>query len=121
MNLINGLCAKNGTERASTCKLQLSLQPRFIARFNQLVSLTSQTWDPSKHNLAPDELEEEIEHEEVQSEEEEGTGEMVADGEETHEEAEYDEYEDDGENAEEFQEEGVQDDSQNRVKFQEHV
>ena len=119
MNLINGLCAKNGTERASTCKLQLSLQPRFIARFNQLVSLTSQTWDPSKQNVASDEPEEEIEHEEAQSQEEEGAGEMAVVDEESHEE-EYDQYEDDDENAEELQEEVDQDDNQNRVTFQEH-
>lgn len=117
MNLINGLCAKNGTERASTCKLQLSLQPRFIARFNQLVSLTSQTWDPSKQNVASDEPEEEIEHEEAQSQEEEGTGEMVVVDEESHEE-EYDQYEDDDENAEELQEDLDQND--NRVTFQDH-
>ena len=46
--MINGLCAKNGTQRENTCKLQLSLQPRFIARFNQLVSQTTQTWEASK-------------------------------------------------------------------------
>jgi hypothetical protein len=39
---------KNGTERAGTCKVHLSLQPRFIARFNQLVSVTSQPWDALK-------------------------------------------------------------------------
>jgi hypothetical protein len=52
--LINGLCVKNGTERAGTCKLQLSLQPRFIARFNQLVSITSQPWDSSKQKSEPE-------------------------------------------------------------------
>jgi hypothetical protein len=119
VNLINGLCAKNGTERASTCKLQLSLQPRFIARFNQLVSLTSQTWDSSKQNVASDEPEDEIEHEEVRGEEEEGTGETVVNDEEIDEDAEYEEYDND-ENAEELQEQLEHDDHRSRVKFQEH-
>src|SRR5579859_1661735 len=48
VNLINSLCTRNGTDRAATCKLQLSLQPRFIARFNQLVSITSQSVDTAQ-------------------------------------------------------------------------
>ena len=46
--MINSLCTRNGTDRATTCKLHLSLQPRFIARFNQLVSLTSQSLDTTQ-------------------------------------------------------------------------
>lgn len=45
VNLINSLHVKSGAERPETCRLLLSLQPRFIARFNQLVSLSSQSWD----------------------------------------------------------------------------
>ena len=59
------------------------------------MSLTSQTWDSSKQNVASDEPEDEIEQEEVRGEEEEGTGEMVANDEEIHEDAEYEEYDDD--------------------------
>jgi hypothetical protein len=45
VNLINSLHVKSGAERPETCRLLLSLQPRFIARFNQLVSLSSQSWN----------------------------------------------------------------------------
>jgi hypothetical protein len=107
VNLINALCAKNRTERASTCKLQLSLQPRFIARFNQLVSLTSQIWESSKPKIDLEEHDEE----EVHDEEEEGTGEMM--DEEIHE-GEYEEF-GAAENVEELQPE---DSRQNCVKFQ---
>jgi len=117
VNLINGLCAKNGTDRGNTCKLHLSLQPRFIVRFNQLVSLTSQTWDPSKQNADPDEPEEIEREEEVHGEEdEEGTGQMVVNDEEAHEEADYDEYDETGEELQEEVDQG----EQNHVKFQEH-
>src|SRR5436190_15069905 len=95
------------------CKLHLSLQPRFIARFNQLVSLTSQTWDPPKPKL------DSREHEENDPvAEEQKTREMVLD--EEIDEANYGNYED-TENAEESQEiECVdQEDEKPFVKFQE--
>jgi hypothetical protein len=92
--LINGLCVKNGTERAGTCKLQLSLQPRFIARFNQLVSITSQPWDSSKQKSEPEAQANEGE-EDVHVQE---TGEVEAAT-----EGEYEEYEGD-EHAEDVQE-----------------
>lgn len=101
MNLINGLCVKNGIERPETCKLLLSFQPRFIARFNQLVSLTSQTWEPSK----------ELDN----SEDHEGDANIG-------DQREYEEFVDD-EDADELQEydgEG-EEDVQHRVKFQEQT
>jgi hypothetical protein len=103
--LINGLCAKNGTERPNTCKLLLSLQPRFIARFNQLVSLTSQSWESSKESSGSDE-----------QGEEQGEGEMIHEG--FHEGEEY-EYEGD-ENMEglhEYEEDELVD----QVKFQDEA
>jgi hypothetical protein len=112
VNLINYLCAKNGTERANICKLQLSLQPRFIARFNQLVSITSQTWGPSKPKFG---LEENEDVHDDERGEEEGTGEIM-EGENQSEE-EYDEYDEADENADELQ---VEESEQNHVKFQEH-
>jgi len=111
VNLINDLCLKNGTERSETCKLHLSLQPRFIARFNQLVSLTSQTWDSSKQNvedIAGDE-EEEVNVQEGDG----GEGEMV--DEDLHD-GEYIDYEgeDIGAEVPEYEDEDHEDD---HVKF----
>jgi hypothetical protein len=113
VNLINDLCVKNGTERSETCKLYLSLQPRFIARFNQLVSLTSQTWDSSKQNVEDpagnDEQEEEANVEEADG----GEGEMI--DEDLHE-GEYIDYEgeDIGAEVPEYEDEDHEDD---HVKF----
>ena len=77
VNLINDLCIKNGTERSETCKLHLSLQPRFIARFNQLVSLTSQTWDSLKQNVEDPAVDDEQEEEANVEEGDGGVGEMI--------------------------------------------
>lgn len=110
MNLINGLCAKNGTERANICKLDLFLQPRFIARFNQLVTLTSQTWESSKPKFPSEEVEDKVD-----PLPEEGTGEMIVDG-DTHEE-EYGEYDGDEEELP-GTEEVEQGEEQNHVQFQ---
>jgi hypothetical protein len=77
---------KNGTERAGTCKVQLSLRPRFIARFNQLVSVTSQPWDALKQKS-------EAEGQTVEGEEDHAeTGDAA--NEEEYEEYEGDEHED---------------------------
>lgn len=103
MNLINGLCAKNGTERPETCKLHLSFQPRFIARYNQLVSLTSQAWESSK-----------------EKDDSEGHEEDVDAG----EEVEYEEFSGTDENTDELQdyeEEADKDIVQHHVKFQEQT
>ena len=112
VNLINDLCVKNGTERSETCKLHLSLQPRFIARFNQLVSLTSQTWDSSKQNVE-DPAGDEEEEEEANVEGDGGEGEMI--DEDLHE-GEYIDYEgeDIGAEVPEYEDEDHEDD---HVKF----
>jgi len=59
VNLIIDSCAKNGTERPNVCKILLSFQQRFIARFNQLVALTSQSWETEKTTDDSGEVEEE--------------------------------------------------------------
>ena len=121
VNLINDLCVKNGTERAETCKLHLSLQPRFIARFNQLVSITSQTWDPSKQNIVDTAGDEEGQQAEVEVEGDGGEGGMI--DEDLHpddNDAEYIDYdgEDNGAEVPEYENEDHGDD---HVKFQEPV
>ena len=58
MSLIIDLCAKNETERPNVCKILLSFQQRFIARFNQLVALTSQSWETEKTTDDSGEVEE---------------------------------------------------------------
>ena len=112
VNLINDLCARNGTERAETCKLHLSLQPRFIARFNQLVSLTSQTWDSSKPNVEDTAEDEDVE--EANAEEDDGGElEMI----ESLHEGEYVDFEgDDIDEIPEYEDEDHQDD---QVRFHE--
>jgi len=111
VNLINSLCTRNGTVRASTCKLHLSLQPRFIARFNQLVSLTSQSLETIQKSEPEAEDAEEPEEASGEQQDHVDETEQVDDfhGEEEHvpeqvhdeaPEEEYDEYEGD-ENSEE--------------------
>lgn len=70
MNLINGICAKNGTERPNVCKLLLTFQQRFIARFNQLVAITSHSWETEKTTEDSGEGEEEEEEAQNQTVEE---------------------------------------------------
>src|SRR5271170_1644344 len=113
VNLINDLCVKNGTERSETCKLHLSLQPRFIARFNQLVSLSSQTWDSSKQNVEDPAG---VEEQEVEANVEEGDGGEGEMSDEDLHEGEYIDYEgeDIGADVPEYEDEDHEDD---HVKF----
>jgi hypothetical protein len=113
VNLINDLCVKNGTERSETCRIHLSLQPRFIARFNQLVSLTSQTWDSSKLNVEDPAGDDEHEEEANVEESDGGEGEMI--DEDLHE-GDYIDYEgeDIGAEVPEYEDEDHEDD---HVKF----
>jgi hypothetical protein len=66
--LIHGICAKNGTERPNVCKLLLTFQQRFIARFNQLVAITSHSWETEKttEDSGEDEEEEEAQNQPVE-------------------------------------------------------
>jgi len=130
VNLINGLCAKNGTERPNVCKILLSFQQRFIARFNQLVALTSQSWETEKTTDDSGEVGEEEDSDVQAQPEEEGefqrydeeehleqhygdghpdknADQVVAD--ESQQDVEYGEYEDD------------EDQAESAVKFQDHA
>lgn len=107
--MINSLCTKNGTERGATCRIHLSFQPRFIARFNQLVSFTSQPWDASKAGNEGDEHEAEGQDGEVSGESVEGPQ-----GEEQYEEYEGDE---NAEEVPEYEEEEGQEGGASQVKF----
>jgi hypothetical protein len=105
---MNSLHVKNGTERPEVCKILLSLQPRFIARFNQLVSLSAQTWDSTIHKTKFDVQEQgDVEEDDVDEQEdveEQNTVEPdVANEEDDQDIVEYEEYEDD-ENEEQVQE-----------------
>jgi hypothetical protein len=96
------VCAKNGTQRENTCRLQLSLQPRFIARFNQLVSQTAQDWESTKPRSGVEEDDEQHDiHEDNHDVVEQEPGEEHHEDEE--QEGEYEEYDED-ENSEEVQE-----------------
>lgn len=115
VNLINDLCVKNATERAETCKLHLSLQPRFIARFNQLVSIASQTWDSSKQNVEDTARVEEGQDADVEEEGDGGEGELIDEDLHDHNhDEEYIDYEgeDDGAEVPEYE------DEDDDVKFQ---
>ena len=123
VNLINDLCVKNGTERAETCKLHLSLQPRFIARFNQLVSITSQTWDSSKQNVEDAAGDEEGQEADAEEEGDGGEGEIIDEDLDDHDhDEEYIDYEgeDNGAEVPEYEDED-EDDEDDHVKFQEPV
>lgn len=110
--MINALCSKNGTERPNTCRLHLSLQPRFIARFNQLVSLTSQPWESRHKDQDDDEAEETEENEEELDQEDTGED-------DEHPDQEYEQYEEEqvGDDVPEYEEE--EEHPAERVTFQE--
>jgi hypothetical protein len=123
VNLIIGLCVKNGTERQNVCKILLSFQRRFISRFNQLVALTSQSWEAEKttddsegedreeEDVQAHPEEEELQHYDEDQLPDDTTAQVVAD--EGTQEVEYEEYED------EYGD--VEDQEENPVKFRDDI
>jgi hypothetical protein len=82
--LINSLCVNDDIQREKTCRLQLSLQPRFIARYNQLVAHSSQQWeskrDGQRVRVGEEHHDEDLDQEEERIDEDE-EDEMVHEGE----------------------------------------